>query len=464
MPLRTPATALVPFLRSSRLLRPVYALPGLAARWGMAGALGLGGLLPAAALAQTAPALPPPASVTLDALGLMQGFLPPPDKRVDLSNSGKYPQMRWTLQHLRELKPTQSIRRGNQPVSALTEAPLPLGDMQFVSDKGQPITVNQWLDSTYTDALVVLHKGKVVFERYQNQMQPASPHLLFSVTKSFTGLMAAQLAHDGKLDPEALVTQYLPELASSAWGDMTVRQVMDMTGAVRFREVYTDPTSEVFGYSLASGLMERPPGYQGAANVYDFLKTLPKEGTHGEGFVYRTVHSEVLGWIVSRITNRRWSDLMSEQLWQKMGMQEDAYVMVDSAGTPLQGAGLNATARDLARVGEMLRLGGRFNGQKIFDQAVVDDIRKGGDREKFKFGGIQAARPGYSYRNQWWALHNADGAYEAAGIHGQFIHVNPKAEMVVIKLSSHPMAAAAYTHALTLKAWAALADAVRDKP
>lgn len=134
--------------------------------------------------------------------------------------------------------------------------------------------------------------------------------------------------------------------------------------------------------------------------------------------------------------------------------------MVDSVGTPLQGAGLNATARDLARFGEMPRLGGSYNGQKIFDKAVIDDTAKGGDREKFKMGGM-AFRPGYSYRNQWWVLHNADGAWEAAGMHGQFIHVNPAAEMVVIKLSSHPVAGASFTHPLTLKAWAALAQAVR---
>lgn len=428
-------------------------------------ALALCALLPgwAAAQAPAAPALPPPASVRLEQLGLMQGFPPAPGKRVDVSNGYRYPQLRWVVQHLRELQPTHNIRRGSSTPSALPEASLPLGALRFDDDKGEAITIDQWLERTYTDAIVVLHKGRVVFERYDNQMQPSTPHLLFSITKSFTGLMAAQLAHEGRIDAQALVTQYVPELQGSAWDDMTVRQVMDMTGAVRFREDYADPQSEIFAYSWASGMLPRPPGYAGPTNVYDFLKTLPKEGTHGEGFVYRTVHSEVLGWIVSRVTGRRWSDLMSENLWQKLGMQEDAYVMVDSTGTPLQGAGLNATARDLARVGEMLRLGGRFNGHQIFDQAVIDDIARGGDRAQFRFRGIQAARPGYSYRNQWWVLHNADGAYEAAGIHGQFIHVNPAAQMVVVKLSSHPVAGAAFTHALTLRAWAALADAVRER-
>lgn len=411
------------------------------------------------AVAQT-PALPAPDTVALDKLGYMSTFPPTPAQRVDLSNSYKYPQLRWTMQHLRELVPTHNIRHGNAPVSVLPTALKPLGAVVFEDDKGKNITVDDWLKATYTDAIVVLHKGRVVFERYDNQMQPSSPHLLFSVTKSFTGLMAAQLAHDGKLDPEALVTQYIPELADSAWGDMKVREVMDMTGAVRFREVYTDPTTEIFGYSWASGLLPRPPGYQGSTNVYDFLKTLKKEGEHGAGFVYRTVHSEVLGWLVSRATGKHWAELMSQDIWQKLGMEEDAYVMVDSTGTPLQGAGLNATARDLARFGEMLRLDGRFNGQQVFDKAVLDDLRKGGDREKFK-SPLTAFRPGYSYRNQWWVLHNADGAFEASGIHGQMVHINPAAEMVVIKLSSHPVAGAGFTHPLTLRAWDALAKAVR---
>jgi CubicO group peptidase (beta-lactamase class C family) len=427
-------------------------------RW-LAAGLCLGCSLLHTAQAQT---LPPPEAVALDKLGLMSTFPPTDVQRVDQSNAYKYPQLRWVMQHLRELQPTRNIRRGQTPVSALPQAPKNIGTFAFDDDKGNKTTIDDWFKASYSDALVVLHKGRVVYERYDGPMKPSTPHLLFSVTKSFTGLMAAQLAAQGKIDPQALVTQYVPELAGSAWGDMKVRDVMDMTGAVRFREVYTDPTSEVFGYAWASNLLPRPPGYQGKTNVYDFLKTLPKEGEHGAGFVYRTVHSEVLGWVISRVTGRHWAELMSENIWQKLGMEEDAHVMVDSVGTPLQGAGLNATARDLARFGEMLRRGGEFNGQRIFDKAVLDDtFVKGGDREKFKASGM-AFRAGYSYRNQWWMLHNADGAYEASGIHGQMIHVNPAAEMVVVKLASHPVAGAGFSHAMTLKAWAALAQAVRQ--
>ncbi len=413
-----------------------------------------------AAQAQT-PALPPPDTVSLDTLGYMRTFPPTGDQVVDQSNRTKFPQLRWVLQHTRELVPTRNIRRGPGPVSALPPAGKQLDNISFEDDKGQPTTVADWLKATYTDGIVVLHKGKVVYERYLNQMQPQTPHLLFSLTKSFTGLLAAQLAHEGKIDPDALVTQYVPELADSAWGDMKVRDVMDMTGAVRYREVYTDPTTEVFPYLFSSNMLPAPANYAGPKNIYAFLPTLKKEGEHGAGFVYRTVHSEVLGWIVSRVTGQHFSDVLSQRIWSKLGMEEDAYVMVDSIGTPLQGAGLNATARDLARFGEMLRLGGTFNGNKVFDKAVIDDLRKGGDREKFKASGM-AFRAGYSYHNQWWILHNADGAFEAAGVHGQMVHINPAAEMVVVKLASHPTAANGPTHPLTLRAWAALARGVRE--
>lgn len=420
-------------------------------------------LLACVGAAAQAPALPPPASVSLDALGYMASFPPVGEKIVDQGNRTKYPQMRWVLQHTRELLPTRNIRRGPGAPSPLPAAPLNLDAFRFDDDQGRPITVNEWLERTYTDAIVVLHRGRIVYERYLNQMRPETPHLLFSVTKSLTGLLAAQLAQEGKLDLDAKVSLYVPELADSAWSDMTVRQAADMTGAVRYREVYTDPSTEVFPYLYASTLLPPPAGYAGPRTIYDFLKTLKKEGEHGAGFVYRTVHSEVLGWVVSRVTGRHFADLVSERFWSRLGMEEDAYLMVDPVGTPLQGAGLNATARDLARFGEMLRRGGEFNGQRVLDAAVVADLRRGGDREKFKASGM-TFRPGYSYHHQWWLLHNADGAFEASGVHGQMLHVNPAAEMVVVKLSSHPVAGAGFTHPLTLKAWDALARAVRSAP
>lgn len=430
----------------------------LHARWTLIASLA--GLLATPASWAQAPNLPPPDSVLLDKLGYMSGFPPAPDKVVDDSNRIRYPQMTWALQNTRQLLHTRNVRRGSLPASPLPRWEKNLDEWVFADDKGARTTIADWQRDTYTDGLIVLHRGRVVYERYRN-MQPETPHLLFSITKSFTGLLAAQLAYEGKLDPQALVTAYVPELAGSAWADMKVREVMDMTGAVQYREVYTDPTSEVFPYLFSSGLLPSPPGYAGPKDIYSYLKTLKKGGEHGEAFAYRTVHSEVLGWIVSRVTGKHFTDLLSERVWQKMGAEEDASVVVDSVGTPLQGSGMSATLRDLARFGEMLRRGGDYNGQRIFAKEVIEDTSQGGDREKFAKAPGQETRAGYSYRNQWWIVNNSDGAWEAAGVHNQFIHINPKAEMVVVKLSSHPIAFAGPTMALNRKAWAALAEAVR---
>jgi CubicO group peptidase (beta-lactamase class C family) len=238
--------------------------------------------------------------------------------------------------------------------------------------------------------------------------------------------------------------------------------VLDMTGSVEFSEDYTDFSSDIFTYSFAMGSLQPPPEYAGPETICEFLKSLKKGNEeHGAGFVYRTVHSDVLGWIISRITGKHFAELMSENIWQKLGMEKDAYILIDPVGTPWQGSGLCATARDLARFAEMVRLGGELNGQRFFAKEAVDEIRKGGDRKKFKSSGMDF-RDGYSYHNQWWLLHNADGAFEASGLFGQMIHINPGAKMVVVKLSTHPVPGAGFTHPLTLRAWDALAEAVRQ--
>jgi CubicO group peptidase (beta-lactamase class C family) len=302
------------------------------------------------------------------------------------------------------------------------------------------MTWGESVDENFTDGLVVLHRGQVVYETYRGALQPHMPHLAMSVTKSFTGLLAALLVHEGALDPAAPVRDYLPELAATAFGDATVRHVMDMTTGVRYREDYVDPDAEVRFYAVAAGFSPPPKGYAGPTTIFDFLRTLQKQGEHGEAFAYKTCNTEVLGWIVQRVAGKPLADLLSERIWRKLGAEEDGYVMVDATGFALCGAGLNVTTRDLARFGEMMRLGGAFNGQQIVPRAVVDDISGGASKADFAKAGY-VTLPGWSYRNQWWVSHNRFGAYSARGVHGQVCYVAPGAEMVIARFASHPTAA-----------------------
>jgi len=415
-----------------------------------------------AATAHAQPQLPPPQATDPVALQIMQGFPPAPDKTVRLANVLQYPNARWAFHHMRELGPTAAIWRGAGPASALPQAAHALGDVRWDDGKGGAQTLADWQRTTYTDALLVLHKGQVFYERYDAGMQPWQPHALWSLSKSLTGLLATQLIHEGRIDPAAPIARYLPELKDSAWGDATVQQTLDMTAGVQYDEDFAKPGSGIFQYLIAGGLVHAPAAYPGPRNVLAYLPTVKKAGEHGAGFAYKTVDTEVIGWLLQRVTGQRLDQLLSERLWAPLGAGEDGYVWADGNGAQLASVGLGATARDLARLGEMLRQQGRFNGREVLAPAVVAELRKGADPEKFKAAN-QPMRAGYSYHNFWWIPHDKDGSFEAKGLNGQHLHVNPAAELVVVKLSSHPVPNTAFTHVQDRQAFAAIAQAVRGQ-
>ena len=393
-------------------------------------------------------------------LELMKGFPPPPEKTVRLSTLLKFPNGRWAFHHMRELGPTVQVWRGDQAPSVLLDAPQQMDTLSFEDDKGANISLADWQRTTYTDGLLVLHKGAIVYQKYYSGMAAQEPHSLWSMSKSFTGLLATMLIKEGVIDPNALVTKYLPELKDSAWADATVQQTLDMTTGVAYKEDFRDPSSGIFQYLHAAGLLPAPPTYTGPRTIPELLVTLKKEGEHGAGFKYKTVDTEVIGWLLQRVTGKSYATLLSERLWSRTGAQDDAYVWVDPIGTQITSVGFSATLRDLGRVGETLRMAGRFNGRQVIAENVIAEIRKGADIEKFKANG-QAMRSGYSYHNQWWIPHDRDGSFEMKGLNGQHMHINPAAELVIIKLSSNPVGDTSVTHKLDRRAFAAIAAALR---
>ena len=417
-----------------------------------------------AAMAQS-PALPAPDTVRLDRLQLMQGFPPPPGKQVSFASYlNQYPQARWAFHHMRELMPSRNVPRGQGPVAVLAKGKdrrAQIDALRFTGPDGEQ-SFAEYLNNSYADATLILHNGKLIYEAYHEQMPAESPHIMWSMTKSMVGLLATQLIHEGRLDAQAPVTDYLPELKDSGWKGATVQQLLDMTADIDYSEVYSDAQSDVVKYAVAAGMVPTPEGFSGARNLYSYLPTITGKGRHGPEFHYRTVHTEVLGWLLRRVSGQSTAELVSERLWRKLGTEQDAYLLLDSAGTEWAGAGMNASLRDLARFGEMLRLDGRFNDQQIIAPEVLASIRQGADREAFKAAG-RPWQEGYSYRNQFWIGHNADGAYEALGVHGQMIHINPAVGLVVVRLSSHPVASSGFTFPHTRPALEALANLLRTE-
>ena len=394
-------------------------------------------------------------------MGWMVGSPPPPDRLIlfERGDHLRFPQLRWSVANFRRFMPSTGVWRGDGPVSALPRALRDdLDDVTFRPlGSSEAMTWRQSLDANYTDAIIVLHRGQIVYERYFGVMTPHSTHMAMSVTKSLFGTLGAMLVAEGRLDDNALVTKYIPELAGSAWSDATVREVLDMTTGLEYSENYADPDAEVWQHARAGGILPRPPGYAGPRSFYEFLRTVRKRGPHGEAFAYKTVNTDVLGWLIRRATGQTVGEVLSERIWQRLGAEQDGYLLIDSEGTEFAGGGFNAALRDLARFGEMMRLGGRYNGRQIVPESVVDDIRRGADRAEFAKAGY-ATLPGWSYRNMWWVAHDAHGVYSARGIHGQAIYIDPRAGMVIARFGSHPLAANVNLDPTSLPAYAALAE------
>ena len=422
---------------------------------------------PLAQAQSAAPKLPDAVASDPVTLGWMVGSPPPADKVVRFADGSAYrfPQTRWSFSNFRQLVPTKAVPRGSAPPSALPRAERDDLDAVIFTPLGgnQPMSWAQSLAANYTDGIVVLHKGRIVYERYFGVLEPETPHIAMSVTKSFFGTIAATLIAEGKLDENARVGQLVPELAATAFGDATVRQLLDMSTGLKYSENYADPNAEIWAHVRAGNVLPRPPGYQGPGTFYEFLQTVQKEGEHGQAFAYKTVNTDALGWVIRRVTGKSIGENLAERIWSRIGAEQDAYFTIDTVGNEFAGGGLTAALRDMARIGEMMRNDGRFNGQQIVPKAVVDDIRRGGDKALFAKAGY-ALLPGWSYRNMWWVSHNEHGAFSARGIHGQLIYVDPKAEMVIARFASHPLAANANLDPTSLPAYHALAKHLIANP
>ncbi|MEM9406132.1 MAG: serine hydrolase [Acidobacteriota bacterium] len=392
----------------------------------------------------------------------MAGFPPSPERQIEQpdSNYFSFPKLRWTVCHLRELLPTEQVSRGlGAPAGldyALDEEAIDRLTFQTMND-GRQMTFEESLKANYTDGMLILHAGKIVYERYVGCLDEAGKHGAMSMTKSLTGLLAEILVAEGSLDDSAVVSSIIPELGDSAFGNATVRQVMDMTTGLAYSEDYSDPEADIWVYSAAASPLPKAVGYDGPDGYFQYLQTVQPEGRHGDAFHYKTINTDALGWILSRVTGTEVTELLSERIWSRMGAEQDAYMTVDGKGTPFAGGGLSAGLRDLGRIGLLMLGEGELNGERLFPAEVVAGIRRGGSKAAFAKAGYTTLKGG-SYRGMWWVFHNENGAFAARGVHGQTIYVDPTADMVLVRFASFPVAKNAKIDPTSLPAYQAVAD------
>jgi len=320
------------------------------------------------------------------------------------------------------------------PVKELPPSPTP-----YSFESGDAITLprsfpykdaqtdtDQFLKETDTAALLVLKDGKIVYENYWLTGGPDVTWLSMSVSKSYIATLVGLAIADGHIqsikDP---VTLYAPSLKGSAYDGVRIKDILQMSSGAGWTEDYGDFTSDVmrFGQIFAIG-----------GSLNDFLPTVKRAHEPGTVNNYNSAETQVLGLLLTRATGRSVTDYMIEKLWHPMGAEQTGHWLVDSEGTEMVFGGLSITARDYAKIGELYRNHGRFNGRQIvpaqwIKAAVTPDaphIMPGSDPE-FPFG--------YGY--QWWVPEGDEGEYSAIGVYNQFVYVNPARGLTIVKLSAN---------------------------
>ncbi|MFD9661337.1 serine hydrolase domain-containing protein [Rhodococcus sp. NPDC059968] len=333
---------------------------------------------------------------------------------------------------MREVVPTARVAAGSAPLRLADGDPLDL-DLPVGAE-----TLRSVLDRTYTDGFMVLHNGSVRAELYPGDLEPGRTHMLFSVSKSIVGTVAANLIAVGLLDPEAALTDYIPELANSGYAGATVRNILDMRSGIRFSEEYLEPGAEVRFLDQAVGWIPRVDDWV-PPSLYQFLPMLKADRPHGGPFEYRSCETDALGWVCERAAADRMPALLSRLVWSKFA-GDDMDAGVDRAGAVFADGGLAATLRDVARFGEMLRRGGRIGAEQVVPLHWIDDSLRGApdSHEAYSHSPTETPFPGGMYCNQFWIPHPDRRVLLCLGIHGQYVYIDIDRGVVVVKLSSCP--------------------------
>jgi CubicO group peptidase (beta-lactamase class C family) len=330
-----------------------------------------------------------------------------------------------TFSHAEKLQPVRIVHRGESS-QALPKRAKQFPPIHF-DIQGHHFDLYDYLATNRVAGMLVLKNGEIAFEDYELGIGPDTHWISFSMAKSITSTLVGVAVADGSISSlDDAVVRYVPELKGSAYDGVTVRQILTMSSGVRWDETYTDPKSDrrkVLEIQIAG-----KPG-----EVLRYMGSLPRAAPPGTVWNYSTGETFVLGAIVAGATHRSLTDYLSEKIWAPAGMEQDATWWVDGPnGLAWAGSGLEATLRDFGRFALIAANQGRLNGRSI-----VPDGWFGEAGSPHAIGGKTV-----DYGYMWWippqAVPMHVGAFEAVGIFGQCMYINPREHLAIVVLSARP--------------------------
>ncbi|MGI5167815.1 serine hydrolase domain-containing protein [Spirillospora sp. CA-253888] len=286
--------------------------------------------------------------------------------------------------------------------------------------KGKQVPVAEFLSTTRTNAFVVLRDGAVAHEWYREGVRSTDRMASWSVAKSLVSLMIGQAVGEGRIREDDRLVDVLPELKSGgSYDTIRIRDLLDMTAGVDVSENYNQwwPFTGTARMYLTRDL---------AGFVKDHRKVTFKPGSKGD---YRSVETQLLGMALAKVEGKPLSRLLAERLWAPVGAQDGATWNLDRPGGIEKAfCCVNATARDYAKIGQLVLEGGKAGGAQV---VPAEWIKRISTPAPHKLGE-------WKYAAQWWHPTGGDGkAFSALGVYGQYVYVDPPSRSVIVKLSDH---------------------------
>lgn len=347
--------------------------------------------------------------------------------RPDLSNWLDAEHNRWSLRNARELLPTGPVAPAAVPRPLHNDPHPELLSGTFESNSGTEV-IDDFLLRSRSDSLTIVRGDDLLLEWRTTGFAEDEPHLIFSVTKSVTAMLAGALVRRHGLDVDAPVTRYVPEVATSAFGDATVRNLLDMTVSFRFVEDYT-PGPDVRDYRYSVGWYPAP---WDAPRLHEFIATRVKEGEHGQRFRYLSPATDLLGWVCEAVSGLPYHQALSQYVWQPMGAEHEANMTLDRSGSPRAAGGLSVIPRDMARFGMLIRDGG----MGTIDEGFLSDVYTGGSHAQWAAGDFADVFANGVYRSCCYRPGEDADVVMGIGIYGQMLYIDRPRGVVIAKQSS----------------------------
>jgi CubicO group peptidase (beta-lactamase class C family) len=360
----------------------------------------------------------------------LNGF---PRQAINLANWRTRPYCFWAFRNVSEMVRSARIKTDTpSPLPRIAENP---GLLARPASPGASQSISELLTRSEADSFILSRNGDLVCEWHAEGVDRSDPHLVFSISKSFTALVAGILQDQGVLDPSTPVGDLVPEANNSAYADATVQHLLDMRVSLDFDESYL--SQEAYA-RYRRAMSWNPPSAEGNDEaMLSFLCSLQKaSGPHGSDHDYLSPNSDMLGIVLERITGERFPDLCARLLWQPLGATSDAFITVDPEGAPRTAGGVSCRPHDLLALGQMLVNGGTANGKQIVSARWIADMQQNGDEGVWARGSQAGFLKTGRYRNNWYQVGGGSNAFLAAGIHGQFLYCDPDTNTVIVCTSS----------------------------